>query len=161
MFGYHEARMGEISRTTRSAEQLASIVSLLGSGRAWISRVRFTALIWAVIIGGTTWAVIVLTSFVWLPVGVALAATAFSVNRIIAVIGRETCIHCGSDLAGLPKSEYGVACPTCGGLHQALPVQAQADASDIERYETSFDGAIDLGAEASAATAGDGETPRA
>lgn len=110
------------------------------SGRAWLSRLRLHAFVWTLLIGLAAWAVLAFTALAWLPiVGVALAATAVSVNKVASGLNRSTCIHCGADLSGHPPSQYGVPCPHCGGLHQLIPHETRADPAEQALYAASFE----------------------
>jgi hypothetical protein len=114
------------------AQQLTQLVE---SGRAWLSRLRLRALLLAVFFAAAGWALIALTTLAWLPVvGVALAATAVSVNKVAGSLGRQTCIHCGHSLADVPATANGLPCPACGGLtmvyQRPTPGSAKARSDD-------------------------------
>lgn len=121
------------------------------SGKAWLSSLRLRAFVWTLLIGVAAWVVLAFTAMAWLPiVGVALAATAVSVNKVASGLHRTTCIHCGADLSGHSPSQYGVPCPHCGGLHQLIPHETRADPAEQALYAASFErmtsDAYDLGA---------------
>ncbi len=121
------------------------------SGKAWLSSLRLRAFIWTLLIGVAAWVMLAFTAMAWLPiVGVALAATAVSVNKVASGLNRTTCIHCGADLSGHSPSQYGVPCPHCGGLHQLIPHETRADPTEQALYAASFErmtsDAYDLGA---------------
>lgn len=118
------------------AQQLTQLVE---SGRAWLSRLRLRALLVAVFFAAAGWAIIALTTLAWLPVvGVALAATAVSVNKVAGSLGRQTCIHCGHSLADVPATANGLPCPSCGGLtmiyQRPAPGSAKARSDDDWRH---------------------------
>lgn len=85
--------------------------------RTVMQRIRLRAL--AVLVGVAT-AAIATISLVGLPalpvVGVAVATVAVCLNKITSRLKAPVCYACGSDIAGLPSGEYGVICPSCGGM---------------------------------------------
>jgi hypothetical protein len=104
------------ARVANAAAQRVS--SLVHSGQAWISTLRYKALAWVL---GIMLAAVATVSFIgggWVPVlGVALAAAAVSVHRLAAGLDRPRCMQCGTGLDGQPGSAYGVVCPACGGVN--------------------------------------------
>lgn len=93
-----------------------------------MSRIRLRGL--ALVLGIALFALgaISLTAIpAWPVVGVAVACAAMVVNRIAARLDQPVCLVCGSDIAGQPAGEHGVACSDCGSVNQ------QADSPPADR----------------------------
>ncbi|MCU0689244.1 MAG: hypothetical protein MUE97_05850 [Phycisphaerales bacterium] len=108
--------------------KIPSIPQVVETGRSYLGKLRLRALGWAV--------------------GIGLAAAAvISLSRVATNLDKPTCYACGTDLSGTPDGPQGIACPTCGSLHQGRRrlasdqfderAIAQAQADDAEAEATS------------------------
>lgn len=89
----------------------------------WMHKTRLKALAFAMGIALAALGVISLTALpAWPVVGVAVAAVAFSVNRIAArlSVDRAMCFGCGQSIADAPEGEHGSICPGCGSINQRI-----------------------------------------
>jgi len=92
-----------------------------GRDRTWMHRLRLKVFALALGLGLTAFALISWTTIpAWPIVGVAVATVAVVINKMSVRLSHPTCHGCGADIEGLPGSQYGVACPTCGHLTQRL-----------------------------------------
>lgn len=99
-----------------------AVSTLVDTGAAFLSRVRFRAVLWMVGIGLCTWAAIILTGVAWVPVvGVAVAAAAATINKVANRLDKPVCHGCGHDMTAEPLGPAGAVCPACGSLHQPRP----------------------------------------
>ncbi|MFN0010853.1 MAG: hypothetical protein ACKVS8_04325 [Phycisphaerales bacterium] len=107
---------------TRTLRDHPTVSTLVDTGAAFLSRVRFKALLWMIGIGLCTWAAILLAGLAWVPVvGVAMAAAAATINKVAHRLDKPVCHGCGHDMTGQPLGPAGAVCPTCGSLHQPRP----------------------------------------
>lgn len=115
-----------------------ALSTLVDTGAAFLSRVRFRAVLWMVGIGLCTWAAILLAGLAWVPVvGVAVAAAAATINKVAHRLDKPVCHACGHDMTHEPLGPAGAVCPTCGSLHQPRPSdQPQLLASSADEGET-------------------------
>lgn len=108
--------------------KLPSIPAVVDSGRAYLSRMRLRALGWTLGFGLAAAAVIVWTPIGWIPaVGVAVCAAVVTMSRMAISLDKPTCYSCGTSLAGLSDGPQGIACPSCGALHQGRRRLASGD----------------------------------
>jgi hypothetical protein len=125
--------------------KLPSIPQVVETGRSYLGKLRLRALGWSVGIALAAAAVIVWTPIGWVPaVSVAVAAAVVTLSRMATNLDKPTCYACGADLSGSPDGPQGIACPTCGSLHQGRRrlasdqfderaiAQAQADDAEAE-----------------------------
>ncbi|MBZ0171283.1 MAG: hypothetical protein K8E66_02785 [Phycisphaerales bacterium] len=88
----------------------------------WFHKIRLRVL--AVLLA-TIFAVIgVLTWAAWpvVPVvGVALLTVAAVVNQMTFRLAEPVCYDCGADLKAQRPGVYGVVCPGCGAVNEAVP----------------------------------------
>lgn len=87
-----------------------------------IDRVKLKALACLVALALAAVATVAWMGLPWIPVvGVAVAAAVVSVGRFGDRFSRPICFDCGCDLTGEPLSDFGIACPSCGSVHQPRP----------------------------------------
>lgn len=95
----------------------------------WMHKTRLQVLAFAMGITLAALGVISLTALpAWPVVGVAVAAVAFSVNRIAARLSgdRAMCFGCGQSISDAPVGEHGSICPGCGSITQGITPRDQA-----------------------------------
>lgn len=99
--------------------KLPTIPDLVDTGRGYLGKLRLRAFGWTLGFGLAAAALIVWTPIGWIPaVSVAVAAAVMTMSRVAGNLDKPTCYACGTDLAGLDDGPQGIACPTCGSLHQ-------------------------------------------
>jgi len=92
---------------------------LVDTGRGYFGHLRLKTFSLVAGIALAAAALLLWTSFTWIPVvGVAVAAAVVAVNRAGHRLTEPVCYHCGQELKGLPDGEHGILCPACGALHQ-------------------------------------------
>ncbi|USN99111.1 MAG: hypothetical protein H6810_00050 [Phycisphaeraceae bacterium] len=88
----------------------------------WFHKIRLRVL--AVLLAGIFAVIGVVTWAAWpvVPVvGVALLTVAAVVNQMTSRLGHPVCYQCGADLKAQSPGVYGVVCPGCGAVNEALP----------------------------------------
>ena len=104
----------------------------------WFHKIRLRVL--AVVLAGV-FAVIGVVTWAALPVvpvvGVALITVAAVVNQMTSRLTAAVCYQCGADLKAQRPGVYGVVCPGCGAVNEAVPglehTGALAESSDSPR----------------------------
>lgn len=84
------------------------------------TRLRVFAVMVAIIlaaIGVITWAALPVVPVL----GVALITVAAVVNQMTARLDYAVCFQCGGDLDAQKPGVYGVICPGCGAVNEAVP----------------------------------------
>lgn len=104
----------------------------------WFHKIRLRVL--AVVLAGI-FAVIGVVTWAALPVvpvvGVALITVAAVVNQMTSKLAHPICYECGADLKAQRPGVYGVVCPGCGAVNEAVPgmehTEALAESSESPR----------------------------
>lgn len=106
----------------------------------WMHKIRLRSMAFAVGISLAALGLISLTTLpAWPVVGVAVAAVAFTINRVAQRLSSPTCYACGGSLANAPEGEHGAICPSCGSVHQSILVLMPLDPSEQDPREISTD----------------------
>jgi len=94
----------------------------------WFHKIRlrvFAVLVATIlaVIGVLTWA----TVPAWPVVGVAIITVAAVVNQMTSRLAQPVCYQCGGDLDTASTGVYGVICPGCGAVNDAVPGSGTSD----------------------------------
>jgi predicted RNA-binding Zn-ribbon protein involved in translation (DUF1610 family) len=99
--------------------KIGPIPQLIDSGKGYVGKLRIKAFAWTLGFGLAAAAVILWTPIGWVPaVGVAVAAAVVTMSKMASRLDRPVCYACGADLAQVADGPQGIACPSCGALHQ-------------------------------------------
>lgn len=89
----------------------------------WMHKTRLKVLAFSMGIALAALGVISLTALpTWPVVGVAVAAVAWTVNRVAArlSVNDSMCFGCGQSIADAPLGEHGSICPHCGAVNEPM-----------------------------------------
>ncbi len=99
--------------------KIGPIPQLIDTGKSYVGKLRIRAVAWTLGLGLAAAVLIVWTPIGWVPaVGVAVAAAVVTMSKMAARLDKPTCYACGHDLASVLDGPHGIACPSCGSLHQ-------------------------------------------
>lgn len=98
----------------------------------WIDRLKLKALAYLAAIGLAVVVVSAAGVMLWPVIGVAVAAAVVSVSKVAQRLDQPTCLSCGTDLADQPIGTHGVACPTCGSIHQPRLTEIERLATELK-----------------------------
>jgi len=100
-----------------------TVLSLKDSGTAFISKLRWKALGWALagLLAGVTTVTFIGGGWV-AALSIALAAAVVSVNRLASTLDTSRCMTCGQQLPETASPDvYGISCGACGAINDRVP----------------------------------------